>query len=67
MGKVEEAKDFFQKAEKLNANNGIITNNLGVIYAYQGNFKQAETYFNEANKMGIDNNYNLGIIDISTA
>ncbi|HNV49544.1 MAG: hypothetical protein WBH71_04605 [Bacteroidales bacterium] len=67
MGKVEEAKDFFQKAEKLNANNGIITNNLGVIYAYQGNFKQAETYFNEANKMGIDNNYNLGIIDISKA
>jgi tetratricopeptide (TPR) repeat protein len=63
----DELREAIEQILKLNPKPGIITNNLGVIYAYQGNFKQAETYFNEANKMGIDNNYNLGIIDISKA
>lgn len=62
LGKADEAKSYFEKAEKLNANNGTITNNIGVVYAYQKNFTEAEKYFNNANRMGVDNNYNLGLI-----
>jgi len=67
LGKVNEAKDYFLKAEKLNANNGMIANNIGVVYAYQSNFTEAEKYLNNANKMGVDNNYNLGLVAIHKA
>lgn len=65
MGKVNEAKDYFEKAEKINQNNGIITNNMGVLHAYQENYAEAEKHFNNANRMGIDNNYNQGLIAIN--
>lgn len=39
-------------------------NNLGVVYAYNGNWSEAETHFMNANKMGVDNNYNLALIDM---
>lgn len=67
LGKVNEAKDYFLKAEKINANSGIVANNIGVVYAYQNNFVEAEKYFNNANRMGIDNNYGLGLVAISKA
>lgn len=63
-GKVSEAKDYFDKAEKINQNNGIIANNIGVVYAFQSNFGEAEKHFNNANRMGADNNYNLGLVSI---
>ncbi|MBE0639848.1 MAG: hypothetical protein IH598_15125 [Bacteroidales bacterium] len=67
LGKADEAKSYFEKAEKLNANSGLVANNLGVVYAYQNNFVEAEKYFNNANRMGIDNNYNLGLVALKKA
>ena len=64
MGKADEAMNFFNKANQLNANNGIVMNNLGVVYAYNNNWSEAETHFMNANKMGVDNNYNLALIDM---
>lgn len=63
-GKVEEALDYFKKADRMSRNNGVVTNNLGVAYAMQGDFDQAEENFKNANKMGVDNNYNLGLIEM---
>ncbi|HRW96384.1 MAG TPA: tetratricopeptide repeat protein [Bacteroidales bacterium] len=67
LGKTSEARDYFEKAEKLNPNNGIIANNIGVVYAIENNFAEAEKYFNNANRMGVDNNYNLGLVALSKA
>jgi tetratricopeptide (TPR) repeat protein/outer membrane protein OmpA-like peptidoglycan-associated protein len=66
-GKVDEAKSYFEKAEKINSNSGMVANNMGVVYAYQKNFTEAEKYFNNANKMGVDNNYNLSLVALSKA
>ncbi len=63
-GKVNEAIDYFKKAERLSSNNGIVINNMGVAYAMEGNFDKAKENFLNANKMGVDNNYNLGLIDL---
>jgi len=64
LGKTDEAITFLSGAEKLNKNDGGITNNLGVAYAINNNFNEAEKRFLNANKMGVDNNYNLGLIDL---
>jgi Tfp pilus assembly protein PilF/outer membrane protein OmpA-like peptidoglycan-associated protein len=64
MGKADEAMNFFNKANQLKANNGMVMNNLGVVYAYNDNWSEAETHFMNANKMGVDNNYNLALIDM---
>jgi len=65
LGKTDEAKGYFQKAEGLDKNNGMVVNNLGVALATKGNYTEAETYLVKANKMGIQNNYNLGLIDLT--
>ncbi len=64
LGKLKEASNYLKKAETLSPNNAMVNNNLGVLYAMQKNYSQAEKYLTKANKMGIDNNYNLGIIEI---
>jgi tetratricopeptide (TPR) repeat protein len=65
LGKIDDASDYLEKADKLSANNAMVSNNTGVLYAMQRDFTEAEKYLKKANKMGIDNNYNLGVIDIT--
>lgn len=65
LGKMNEAAKHLKKAESLASNNGMVTNNLGVMHAMQKDYDKAEKYLKKANKMGVDNNYNLGIIDIN--
>lgn len=64
LGKTDEALTYLRKAEDLNKNSGQVMNNIGVAYAIQNDFAQAENYFLNANNMGVNNNYNLGLIDI---
>jgi tetratricopeptide (TPR) repeat protein len=64
LGKTDEAIQHLEKAQNLNSNNGAIANNLGVAYAVKKDYAQAEKNFLNANKMGVDNNYNLGLIDL---
>ncbi len=65
LGKTDEALMYFEKAEAMEKNNGIVANNLGVVYALKNNYSEAEKYLVKANKMGVENNYNLGLIDLS--
>jgi Flp pilus assembly protein TadD len=62
--KAADAKSLFEKAEKLNNNEPIIKNNLGVCELKAGNLAKAETYFGAASGAGDAVNNNLGILSI---
>ncbi|MGE5426531.1 MAG: tetratricopeptide repeat protein [Methylococcaceae bacterium] len=62
--KYADAKGLFEKAEKLNNNEPIIKNNLGVIALKDGDLAKAETYFGAASGAGDAVNQNLGILSI---
>jgi len=62
--KYTDAKSLFEKAEKLNNNEPIIKNNLGVCELKDGNLAKAETYFGAASGAGEAVNNNLGILRI---
>jgi hypothetical protein len=62
--KYADAKGLFEKAEKLNNNEPIIKNNLGVISLKDGDLAKAETYLGAASGAGDAVNQNLGILSI---
>jgi Flp pilus assembly protein TadD len=62
--KYADAKSLFEKAEKLNNNEPIIKNNLGICELKEGNLAKAETYFGAASGAGEAVNNNLGILSI---
>jgi Flp pilus assembly protein TadD len=62
--KYADAKGLFEKAEKLNNNEPIIKNNLGVCAFKEGDLAKAETYFGAASGAGDAVNNNLGILSI---
>jgi tetratricopeptide (TPR) repeat protein len=65
LGELNAAKAHLEKAASLNPNSGEVHNNLGVVYALEGNMAKAEEHFVKANQLGVDANYNLGVISIS--
>lgn len=58
------AKAHLEKAASLNANSGEVHNNLGIVYALNGDYLKAEEHFVKAGQLGTDANYNLGVISI---
>ncbi len=64
MGKIEQAKVNFQKADQMAANNKVIKNNLGAVELKNGNVKEAEVLFGAATGVGNEVNYNKGIVAI---
>jgi Flp pilus assembly protein TadD/outer membrane protein OmpA-like peptidoglycan-associated protein len=58
------AKAHLEKAASLNANSGEVHNNLGIVYALEGDFLKAEEHFTKAGQLGTDASYNLGVISI---
>jgi tetratricopeptide (TPR) repeat protein len=62
--KYADAKGLLEKAEKLNNNEPIIKNNLGVCELKAGNLDKAEAYFGAASGAGDAVNNNLGILSI---
>jgi Flp pilus assembly protein TadD len=62
--KTADAKSLFEKAEKLNNNEPIIKNNLGVCALKDGDLATAETLFGAASGAGNAVNNNLGILSI---
>lgn len=64
MGKIDEAKADFQKADQLDANNKVVKNNLGAVELKNGNLKEAEVLFGAATGVGDEVNYNKGIVAI---
>lgn len=64
MGKVDQAKADFMKADGLSANNKTVKNNLGAVELKNGNVKEAEVLFGAATGVGEEVNYNKGIVAI---
>jgi len=64
MNDLNAAKAHLEKAESLNPNSGEVHNNLGIIYALEGNYAKAEEHFTKASQLGSDASYNLGVISI---
>ena len=48
VGEVDEARDAYKKALRLDARNGNVLNNYGTFLCKQGEYDQADTYFNRA-------------------
>ncbi|MBI9037587.1 MAG: hypothetical protein JEY97_05580 [Bacteroidales bacterium] len=65
LGNLDEATGYLNKAKKIKSNNGLIENNLGVVACKNGEYTLAEKHFNDAKKLGENENYNLGILSIT--
>jgi tetratricopeptide (TPR) repeat protein len=61
---IKAAKAHLEKALSLNANSGEVHNNLGIVYALEGNYAKAAEHFTKAGQLGTDASYNLGVISI---
>jgi len=66
-GDFASATANFEKADKLNQNNPIIQNNLGVAALYNGETNKAKEYFAAASGLGKEVEYNMGIVSILRA
>ncbi len=63
-GDLVAAKGHLETAQSLEPNSGEVFNNVGIVYAMEGDFDKAEENFNKARDLGEDENYNLGIVNI---
>jgi tetratricopeptide (TPR) repeat protein len=61
-GNIDDAAKYLEKAGQLKPNNGLISNNLGVIAAWKKDYQAAEKYYKEAQAQGVDVTYNMGVI-----
>ena len=61
-GNIDDATKYLDKANELKPNNGLVSNNLGVIASWKKDYKAAEKYYKDAQAQGVDANYNMGII-----
>ena len=64
LGNYKEAKMLLMKAIKMNKNAAVVRNSMGVLMSRMGNYKKAEHCFTFAQKLGADETYNLGIVNI---
>jgi tetratricopeptide (TPR) repeat protein len=62
--KTSDAKAQFEKALKMDPNNPVVNNNMGVIARINGNKEEAKSYYAKASGAGNEVNYNQGIIMI---
>jgi tetratricopeptide (TPR) repeat protein len=60
--KIDDAKAAFERADKANANNPIVMNNMGAVVAKSGDRRAAMDYYNKASGAGPEVNYNKGIV-----
>jgi len=65
LGHLDKAEVYLQKAIRLAPNSGIVENNFGIIACKLNEYSKAEDHFNKAQKLGKNENYNLGIIMIT--
>ncbi len=63
-GNLTRAAELLTKAQAGQPNNGMIENNLGVVYAKQKDLKKAEASFKKAATLGENTNYNQGVLMI---
>ncbi len=63
-GDANEASSLLEKANTLSPNNSTVINNLGVVSLMKKDYKASRAYFETAQKAGVNQNYNLGVIMI---
>lgn len=63
-GNLDEAATALGKANTLSPNNPIILNNLGALAAKKGDFAGAKGYYKNASDLGVNVDYNKGILTI---
>lgn len=63
MGKVDESKEAFVKAQEIK-DGDYVKNNLGFVALVKGDFEQAEGYFTSMEKATDESNFGLGTISI---
>ena len=61
-GNYPEALTLLDKANSLNPNNSEVLNNIGIIAMLKGEVSKAKESFENSQKAGYDQNYNLGIV-----
>jgi tetratricopeptide (TPR) repeat protein len=64
LGKLDEAENLLTQATKLSPKNGVVENNLGVLACHRDDYETAEKHFLNAQSLGENENYNLGIVMI---
>lgn len=64
LGNYKEAKMLLMKAIKMNKDASVVRNSMGILQARMGNYKKAEHCFTFARKLGADETYNLGVVNI---
>ncbi len=64
-GNLEAAKELLMHGVELNENSFEIRNNMGVYQMMSGDFNKAKHCFTKAQKLGGDENYNLGLANIA--
>ncbi|RLD38989.1 MAG: hypothetical protein DRI74_02130 [Bacteroidetes bacterium] len=63
-GNYTDALTYLEKANALAPNNATILNNMGVIHAKQAAWDKAKKCFTNAQNLGANENYNLGVVAI---
>ncbi|MDR1791952.1 MAG: tetratricopeptide repeat protein [Bacteroidales bacterium] len=63
-GNYDKAKELLDKANSLAPNDGLVWNNIGVLALMQNDYTAAAEAFAKAEKAGISESYNNGIIDL---
>ncbi len=64
IGNIDEGAALLDKANSLNPNNGLVSNNLGVVAAWKKDYSAAKSYYDAAQSQGVNVNYNLGVLTI---
>ncbi len=64
LGNYKEAKKLLMKAMKMHKKAYQAHNSMGVLMSRMGNYKKAEHCFKMAQKLGADETYNLGLVNI---
>ena len=64
LDKLDEASSYLDKANSLISDNGIVTNNLGVVASWKNEYDKAKDLYEAAQGFGINVDFNVGIIAI---
>jgi Flp pilus assembly protein TadD len=64
LGNTNEAASYFEKANSLSPDNGEVVNNMGAVAMKKGDYAKARQLFEKAKKLGMNENYNLGVLFI---
>lgn len=65
LGDYDGAENYFNKAQSLAGNNGVVLNNSGAMASKNKDYKKAKADYMAAQKQGVDVGYNMGIVKMA--